>query len=231
MSSPRLASALALLLSACASWENSPSASAPPPAETPVPSSRYAPPPPVEPGVTPPPGRAAEIHVAIASVQLLEDCPEPAAAPEPAASSRAPAGAASRQQEKRSSDYVEQCTQSTVQLAVHSDRSGPFRIEAIRVLDPGTQRQAGTTTLRQPTRWSADGSYVPWNERVTAGQDLQISYKLGELDLSRASERVGPAFNTFAGPFVLELDVSLDGARQTIRSAEFGRRPVEIMVT
>lgn len=230
MSSPRLASVLALLLSACASWEHSPPDAAPPPAETPVPSSRYAPPPPVEPGVTPPPGRAAEIHVAIASVQLLEDCPEPDPAHEPAAASRA-AGDASIRHGKRSSDHVEQCTQSTVQLAVRSDRSGPFRIEAIRVLDPGTLRAAGTTTLRQPTRWSADGSYVPWNERVTAGQDLQISYKLGELDLSRASERVGPAFNTFAGPFVLELDVSIDGARRTIRSAEFSRRPIEIMVT
>lgn len=222
MSSPRLAPALALLLSACAGWETAPPAhTPPPPAESPVPSSRYAPPPPVEPAAPPPAGRAADIRVAIASVQLLENCPDPA--PAPAAGEMA--------QEKRSADYVEQCAQSTVQLAVHSDRSGPLRIEAARVLDPATRKQAGSTTLRQPSQWSATGSYVPWDGRVTAGKDLQISFKLGDLDLSRASERVGPAFNSYMGPFILELEVSIDGVRQTIRSPEFGREPPDIMVT
>ena len=215
MSAPRLVAVLALILSACASWENSP---------------QSAPPPPVEPGVPPPAEHPAQIRVAIASVQLLDDCPDPPAAQvaAPAAASRAAAG---ESMQKRSSDYVEQCAQSTVQLAVHSDRPGMLRIEALRVLDPRTQKRVGTTTLRQPTQWSTGGSYVPWNERVTADRDLQISYKLGALDLAQASELAGPTFNPYMGPFVLELDVSIDGVRQTIRSPEFGRQPPEIMVT
>ena len=221
MSAPRLVAVLALILSACASWENSPQSAPPPPAEGPVPSSHYAPPPPVEPGVPPPTEHPAQIRVAIASVQLLDDCPDPPAEPAAARSAPSPAQA---QAGERSHDYVEQCAQSTVQLAVHSDRPGMLRIEAIRVLDPQTQKRVGTTTLRQPTEWSAGGSYVPWNERVTADRDLQISYKLGALDLAQAS-------NPSMGPFVLELDVSVDGVRQTIRSPEFGRQSPEIMVT
>jgi hypothetical protein len=33
------------------------------------------------------------------------------------------------------------------------------------------------------------------------------------------------------GPYVLELEVSVDGHRQTIRSAEFTHEPPHIMVT
>ena len=249
MSALRLAPVVLLLLAACAGWEGPTPTYAPPPPDGPTPShyvpppfdgsppSHYVPPPPVDPtgATTPPPGPAGgDFRVAVASVQLHSNCPDPAeaAADEPprAASEMAP-GAAARSS-RSGGAYRQACTQSTVQLAVRSEFAGQLRVEAVRVLDPTTRRVAGTTTLRAPTQWrSVDGTYQPWDARVVAGADLQISYKLGDLDLSRATELVGPTFNTYMGPFMLEIDVSIDGARRTIVSGEFAREPEHIMVT
>lgn len=230
MSSPRLAALASLLLSACTAWETSTPNYTAPPTEAPVPShysppSNDTPPPPV---ATPTPQNEprGEVRVAIASVQLFENCPDP---PDAAA---APSAEGEREQQSRSPGYVPQCSQSTVQLAIRSDRSGLFRIEAVRILDGANQRVAGSSTLRKPTMWRADsGVYSPWDGRVIAGTDLQISYKLGDLDLSQADELMGPEFNTYMGPFLLELDVSIDGRRQTIRSPAFSRKVLDMVET
>ena len=60
---------------------------------------------------------------------------------------------------------------------------------------------------------------------------LQIAYKLGDLDLSRAAQLAGPDFDPYFGPFILELDVSIDGRRQTIRSPEFRRENMDMIQT
>lgn len=241
-----VAGVVAVLLTACAAWETPPS-EAPPPADTPVPSSHYAPPPPVNPNPNPDPAplpeaQKVEITAAIASVQLIEDCPDPAPAAAPSAgvtdstlerSSQPKPVAAGRARPGASGDgssFRQPCSQSMVQLALRSDVPGSFRIDAVRVIDPKTQKVAGTSKLRAPTRWD-DGTYGPWDGRVVVKTDLKISYKLGELDLSRAAEQVGPEFNTFGGPFILELDVAVDGHRQTIRSSEFYREPPHMVVT
>ena len=154
MSTPRLGPVILLLLSACAGWDSSTPSYSQPPVEEPVPS-HYAPPPPdvpepaepaepeppepPEPPASPAPGD----HVAIASVQLLGDCPDPT---------------------------------------------------------------------------PASGS---------AGQ----SGKASASDQRAASKLVGPEFNANFGPFILEVDVSIDGRRQTVRSPEFGRIDTHMRVT
>jgi hypothetical protein len=188
----------------------------------------YAPPPPVDPSA---PASGAEDRVAISSVQLLENCPD---APAVAAEAQAKRNMAEQEmaEQSRQPGHVPRCEQSTVQLAVRSTRAGRFKIEAVRVLDGARQRLAGSTTLRQPTHWNAaDSSYRRWDERVVAGPELQISYKLGDLDLSRAEPLVGADFNTFSGPFMLELEVSIDDRRQTIRSAPFVWQRMDMVET
>lgn len=241
MSAPRLVSVLALSLAACAAWESSTPSYTPPPAEQPTPS-HYAPPPPGDPRepYTPPPPDApkvGEMKAAIASVQWIEDCPEPKPAAEaPGALSPGGAPAAgvaipSAQQEslpnvkmgassRMRGDGVWQqpCSQSTVQLAVSADFSGQFRIDAVRVIDANTKQRVGTTALRQPTRWDT-GTYEAWDMRVTAGTEVKVSYKLGEPE------------GSIMGPILLELDVAIDGVRRTIRSNEFSREPPHMVVT
>ncbi len=230
MSLPRRTALVLLLLSACTAWETSTPNYTAPPVEAPVPShsippSNYIPPPPV--GTPPPQSEPGDqIRVAIASVQLFDNCPDP---PDPDANASAESAA---ERKPAAPGFAAQCSQSTVQLAVRSDRSGPFRVEAVRVLDGAHQRVAGSSTLRKPTMWHAgSGAYAPWDAQVIAGTDLQISYKLGDLDLAQAAKLVGPEFNTYTGPFQLELDVSLGGKRQTIRSAAFSRQMLDMVET
>lgn len=219
MSLSRLVPFVALLLAACAGWEApAPAYAPPPPVEGPTPS-HYAPPPPVDTPPSRPDQPAGEIQVAIASVQLFENCPDPPEADDAA-------------EHKRSAGYVPHCSQSTVQLAVRSDRAGRFRVEAVRVLDGVRGEVAGSSTLRAPTQWRVDGgAYTPWDQQVAAGKDLQISYKLGDLELSQAGRLAGPQFDVYSGPFVLELDVAIDGRRRTIRSSAFGRQRDDMVET
>jgi hypothetical protein len=65
---------------------------------------------------------------------------------------------------------------------------------------------------------------------VAAGTDLQISDKLGDLHLSPAARSAGPAFDSDRGPFLLELDGSIDGRRRTIRSVAFSRQFDDMIV-
>jgi hypothetical protein len=248
MSAPRLVSIAVLLLAACAGWENSSPSYTPPPAEGPTPS-HYAPPPPGDPRepYTPPAPeqpKAGNVTVAIASVQLQEDCPDPAPAGAPSSELAPSAGvgspAAQSMQKQAASSQMRgdtadgrgwnPCSQSTVQLSVRADFVGQLTIVAVRVLDASSKKVAGPVTLRGPTLWN-DSVYGPWDGRTIAGKDLNVSYKMGEPDFSRAAELVGPTFNTFGGPFILEIEVSIDGRRQTIRSGEFTREPPHIMVT
>lgn len=217
----RLAPVVILLLSACAAWDTSSPNQGPPPAETPTPSSHYAPPPPARPGD---PGDAeASIRVAIASVQLIDDCPEPEAER---------AARADQDEAKRAPGERRSCSQSTVQLSLASDQAGAFRVEAVRVLDGVQQRVVGSAALRGPTRWEqSNGSYLPWNEQVAAGGDLKISYKLGRLSLPDAEKLAGGGFNGYSGPFVLELDVAVDGVRRTVRSPQFVRQNDDMVET
>jgi hypothetical protein len=165
--------------------------------------------------------------VVISSVQLLENCPDP---PEAEVAADMDRGITHEEQQRKGGAV--RCEQSTVQLAVRSDRAGQLRIEAVRILDGARQRVAGSSTLRQPTLWSAaDSRYTRWDERVTAGKDLQISYKLGILDLSRAEQLSGPDFNAYSGPFMLELEVSIDGRRQTVRSTAFVWQRMDMVET
>lgn len=256
MSAPRLVSVAVLLLAACAAWETTSPSNSPPPAENPTPS-HYAPPPPGDPRApyTPPPPeqpRAGTYQAAVASVQLNENCvdPEPAPAaevgpsagaaipvessqrsmPNPGARAKRPAGSAGDSPDGQ--PWRPPCTQSMVQLSVRADFAGSFKIEAARVLDANSKKAAGTVALRLPTLWSdANGTYTPWDARTVANQELKISYKMGEPDFSRAAELALPNFSTFMGPFILELDVTVDGRRQTIRSSEFSREPPHVIVT
>jgi len=228
-SSPRLVGLLALSFVACAPWEPTSPTYVAPPAEDPAPS-HYAPPPPpppADPYVPPPPDEpGSTIRVAIAAVQLLSNCPDP---PEVAAEADMDRAAEYRSSGTGSAPY---CSQSTVQLALHSDRGGTFRVVAVRVLDAAHKRVAGSTTLRKPTLWSAETStYLRWDERIAAGKDLKISYKLGELDMAAGQKLAGPDFDVYMGPFVLELDVSVDGQRRTIRSPAFARQREDMVET
>lgn len=238
MSKPRRA-VVVLLLAACAGWETSTPSYSQPPFEEPTPS-HHSPPRSVmvEPGdpsptPEPPPAALPGDRIAIASVQLLNDCPDPE--PELVQTSRDSVLEVQVTDEagKPTEVYRRRCAQSMMQMAVRSDHPGQLRVEAVRLLEPTSKRVVGRSTLRHPTTWDrADGTYAAWDEHVMAATDYQTSYKLGRLDFSAHAAADDPDFHTYYGPFILELDVSIDGRRQTVRSPEFQRdRDIERVVT
>ena len=241
-----LAVSFALTLSACDGGSKKPEGSA---VATPAPTKPV--------GVTPEPVKpkpVAAVTVAVASVQLIQDCPDPAAEARPAAADVPAAGAAadaapampapgaaqakmgagaSAARMAPGSNWKPPCTQSTMQLALRNPgkQDATLRVEAVRLVDAGSKKVLGPVAVRKPSVWSAEGTYRPWDEKVSVGVDLKIGYRLGEPDWAQVEKTLGSGVNTYAQPFVLEVDVSIDGTRQTVRSPEFVREQVHMIAT
>ncbi len=245
----RQALSLALLLSACTTHDDGAKPAAPV-----KPEVESVKPEPVKP--------LPAVTVAVASVQLIQDCPdpaEPAAAAEPASAAE-PAAAAERSLPAPVADVSakqgsmatpgpmarmremapgsgrglkQPCTQSTLQLALQNPGKvdATLRVEAVRLVDAASKKVLGPLVARKPSLWSDVGSYQPWDERVTAGAQIKVGYRLAEPDWSQVTATLGPTVNLYAQPFVLEVDVSIDGTRQTLRSPEFLRERVHMIAT
>ena len=231
MMHPRLSAPLLLVLAACTSHEG------------PVTSSDPTPEP-----------RRADVKVAVASVQLIQDCPDPPdvlasptmPAPTPGepsarmASQVAPDDAAMAGPRPAArmapgaampgdSGWSPPCTQSTVQLSLTNsgEATGQVRITEMRLLDAASKRPIGKIAGRKPQQWHEASVYRPWDERVAPGQTLKVGYRLGEPDSGPPVDPSAPGSQTY----ILELDVAVDGRTQTVRSAEFVREPVHMIVT
>lgn len=190
-----------------------------------------------------PPSPAAQIEVKVASVQLVQDCSDPpgdaaveaasaASMPARAPAAATPAGdvaAGARLRADGPGGWSPPCTQSTMQLSIANvgDRDGALRIEAVRVLDAASRREVSKIGARKPSQWNPGGTYQPWNQVVPAGATVKVGYRLGEPDW----EMTEPGVDPFARPYVLEIDVSVDGVTRTVRSPEFVREPVHVIVT
>ena len=194
----------------------------------------------------------AELTIAVASVQLIQDCsdpPEPVAAKpvaeaEPAGPIIHPVGGSkdyplvehpgSVDPAFKGPGFNQPCTQSTVQLSLSNKGvvSGRLQILNIRLLDAATQRELGTLVGRKPSLWSEAGTYQPWDEIVSeGGAGLKVAYRLGDPDWTQVQARLDPGSSLFTRPFMLEIEFKFDGATQTVRSPEFVRQEVFMVVT
>mgnify|MGYP000143142297 CR=1 FL=1 len=125
------------------------------------------------------------------------------------------------------------CTQSTVQLSIANigDREGKLHIDAIRMFDARSNKEVGKLEARKPSQWNPAGTYQPWNEVIVHGTTVKVGYRINEPDWSAVNTVVGTDLDPYARPYVLEIDVSVDGVSQTVRSPEFVREPVHMIVT
>ena len=235
---PRLSPVLvALALSACAAHEAPPSTTGrtvetPPEVKTP----------------------RAELKIAIASVTLQQDCPDP---PEPFAAQAAPAAPAAvapilkpveperaaespamgaslaRRAPGSGGPWQPPCTQSTMQLSLSNtgDARGTLAIKAVRLLDAASKRPLGTLEARRPGLWSDPAGYQKWDQSILPGATLKASYSLGEPSWPDVHVKLGAASNLYTTPFLLEVDITVDGEVQTVRSPEFLRQEVHMIVT
>jgi len=241
----------ALALSGCDTKDSGEATASPKTADastkTPKPEPDPVPPPKPEP--KPKPKLAV---VSVASVQIMQDCPDPVTAPPPAAKPAAAptevagdmppaapmpprAGAAARRSTHSGRSMRQPCTQSTMQLAFTGQGPAPatVRIKEIALFPAAggaaSGGELGTLRSRGPAAF-VDGSYKPWDETLKPGGDLKASYKLSMPNWSEVESRNGSK-TSFGAMFVLEIDVEIDGVVQTVRSPEFTRERPHVMVT
>lgn len=195
-------------------------------------------PPQTPPTVTPetPPTRTgpATVTAAVASVRFVGDCPDTpeervrtrfAPPPEDAAAGKA----ISQKSRSPGGNWTPPCEQSTVQLSLSNNttRESSVRVTGMRLLNAKTSRSLGRVAGRKPTRWDDNlGTYQAWNGRVQPGTTANVAYRIGEAERSAGAPPGGDE-----GLYILEVDVTIDGKRKTLRSPEFTREMQHIMVT
>jgi hypothetical protein len=195
-------------------------------------------------GPTAEPASQIAFRGTIASVAIVQDCPEPAPAADapPAASMEAAPrarGSASTKVSPGSAmrgDVVDgwspPCTQSSMQLMLaHDGREAQrFTIEGARLTAAGTGALLGSIPVRGPSRWDDAGRYVAWDESLPASAEIKASYKLGEPDWSLVTKALGND-DVYGARYVLEVDVAFAGRKITLRSQEFQREYPHVVVT
>tara|TARA_R110002096_G_scaffold16898_7_gene57852 strand:- start:5726 stop:6340 length:615 start_codon:yes stop_codon:yes gene_type:complete len=166
----------------------------------------------------PAPLPVANADISIASVTLLEDCPD-------AADDNDSAGASMDMEE----GYVQPCRQATMQIAItgQRDASASFAIKEVRLLGPD-DAVLGIVKAREPSLWSGSG-YAAWDQRVVPGPAIKASYKLSLGDWNSIEKALGK--NSYGPLFVIEADIAIGATPLTIRSGKVAREPTEMVDT
>lgn len=170
------------------------------------------------------PTKAAEgaAVASIASVQLVEDCPD-------AKSKSAPTSAKRERRDSFAAGLVQPCSQSSLQLAFvgQGTQTAKVEIREVRLLTAEGVKQA-VLSAREPNLWR-DSGYVAWDGVLPAQADTKVSYKLSVPDFAELEAKLGGS--SFGRMFVLELDLAIGGKETTLRSPEFERGRKEIIRT
>ena len=196
---------------------------------------------------------ASPVKVAIASVTMVEDCPDPPppAEPEPEMAEDADKKPTEPAKEEMAAKAAEPagdmapgaaaydgggmpdfCEQSMMQLTLqgHEGEAAPVKIEAVRLLQPSDKTVVAEIDARGPTVWDGTGTYAPWDESLKAGTEVKASYKLSVPNWSDVERKIGNVPSA-GHMFVIEVDISVGGVKQTVTSPEFARREPEVVVT
>lgn len=123
--------------------------------------------------------------------------------------------------------YVQPCVQSTLQLSFigQGDFASKVAIKELRLLAASGQ-DLGTVKTRLATQWQNNG-YLPWDQQLQPNTDLKAGYKITPPDWTAVGAKLGGS--SYGVMFVLEVEVEIDGVKQTVRSAQFVRQqPVAI---
>lgn len=164
------------------------------------------------------PREGGAVDVQVASVSLADDCPDPvAAAPADKPSISSSSVACFEGHDCNASSRRRSCEQTTMQLALRSTGTGGAKIAIKRVeLLDASGASLGTMAVRNPTRWTEAGEYVPWNEAIDARQEVTASYALSlpadheVLDVSktyrvRVTVSIGGEDRTLEKPATLSI--------------------------
>jgi hypothetical protein len=189
-----------------------------------------------------------QLRATIASVQLIQNCPDPQNEPsspaveasgpkeesamqQPASESQPAPGARAARLADSDGSFQQPCTQSTMQLSIGHDAPDAQRVQVVGVrLLRGTE-VLGTIDARKPSKWNDSGLYDAWDERVPVGSEIKVSYRLGEPDWSKVQEKLGAGVDVYSQRYILEVDLKMGDTKLTVRSPEFAREYPHVVVT
>jgi hypothetical protein len=201
----------------------------------------------VDPEQKPPEPVASAVKIAIASVTLDQNCPdpEPPASPPPSTSTSPspatdvppspPAKRAApmppRPGEAPSAVAVRRaCQPSTLQVRFTNTgkAAASVRIASIQLHDVQSKSVLLPVAARLPAAFSDSGAYTPWDERLAAGTEFHASYRLTPPEWSMVESKLGGATSR-GRELELEVMFEIDGKPMTVRSPAFSRPPEIIM--
>jgi len=164
-----------------------------------------------------PPAAGLEITATMIAASLGDDCGASSMtagdAPSGGACAPLPDGGAS----SCTGHFV--CQQSNMQLSFEAEGAGgpaTVKIVSVRLLEVGTDKEVDALTARDPQAW--DGTkYRAWDETLASGDEKRASYKLSAPRWN--------GWNSYRSRYVIEVVLTLDGVRRTLRSSELAREP------
>ncbi|MCX4245638.1 hypothetical protein [Paraliomyxa miuraensis] len=191
----------------------------------------------------------------IASVQMIEDCPDEQdnwrpppppstpAVPEPPADEEVPQSAerampvapgamapGALADVEPGGEWKQPCTQSTMQVVFsgQGDVTSKVQIQAVKLVDPKSGKEVARVSAREPASWR-DGAYQAWDETLAPHQEVKASYELSVPDWSEVEKAMGAG--SYGHMFHLELEVKVGDEVQSVRSPQFPREEPHVIVT
>ncbi len=198
----RLAWVLVALVACTKAGSDRESASAPEPtiviaqAKPPAP----APPPPA------PPKKVAKVTVQMTAATLADDCGHSAL---PAATDTV---IKAKAKSARFAKADRACDQTSMQLSIKMPADGratQLTVKKVELFDDKGVK-IGALTPRTPTIWSEDGMYKTWDQKITPGLELSVSYALSQPAWGAVPERRNRTY-------VLKAVVTVSGGDQVVQ--------------
>ena len=185
------------------------------------------------------------VAVAVGSVLLESDCPDPSVIdPAVPASTVAPPAPSMRPARRALPPSApakpaegpmpgvavnrRPCQQSTLQLTFDNRGSAPAKVSIVEVTlrDVETDQVVATLPSRKPSKWSDDdNAYASWDQSLAASSSARTSYRIKPPSWSAVEAKLeGKASR--GRTYDVEVSLQIDGEAATARSAEFTRPPV-----
>ena len=185
--------------------------------------------------------KEALVDVAVGSVLLERDCPDPpdVAHPAPASvvppASRRPVRPVSPGVTARSvprkpgvAENSRTCRQSTLQITFDNRGTAPAEVSITEVTmrDVETDQVVAALPSRGPSKWSdADNAYAKWDQNIAATTSARTSYRIKPPSWSAVEAKLDGKPSR-GRTYDVEVSLRIDGVPATARSAEFTRPPI-----
>ncbi len=127
---------------------------------------------------------APKVTVQMTAATLADDCGGSAPRSPPRAAAKSD-DAMEEPKAKSKSAFAKSdraCDQTSMQLSVKASAGGGatrITVKKVELFDDAGVK-IGTLTASSPTVWTKDGAYKAWDQKITPGQELSVSYVLSQ---------------------------------------------------